>query len=231
MALHDHEAHLHDELSFSAGDQVFFTEKVNSEWYTGHCHGRYGMFPVSFVDIVNDMPDEAAPPLSPKRPQSLDAAALATLRERSVNEVSLKNGGSCSDHSSKVTRNAGSQFIHELRNEASSKESKPSPPKRPPSIAGATSPTISNALPEEMSSLQVPPPRSSKVLKKNNENMDTEPQNGLNSTENETPKRPPALDNDTVNELRQRTKSFGKKEDKKSSGKPIKSFEEPPKVK
>ena len=99
--MYSHEAHLHDELSFEAGDQVFFTSRVNPEWYNGTCQGRCGMFPISYVSIVVDLPilpaRPAVPPTVPtkvtedetqlpERPKSLDASTIASLRSKSLSK-------------------------------------------------------------------------------------------------------------------------------------------------
>ena len=233
MALHGHEAHLQDELSFKAGDQVFFTEKVNSEWYTGHCHGKSGMFPVDFVDIVNDLPENVASAHSPqesipKRPQSLDAVTLANLRENSIKTIplSLKNGESSLDSSDlSLERNylSSNELTKDINSVASNNSS---PPKRPP-LHSPEPCSVEPSLPARTSPIS--PPIFKLEVEDQREAFRAEDER-FSQSANNTPKRPPALDNDTVVELRQRNRSLGKKEESKSPVSPNTSIKESPDV-
>ncbi|KAM4710440.1 SH3 domain-containing protein 19 [Discoglossus pictus] len=45
-----------DELSFSEGDMIILREYVNEEWAKGELKGRTGIFPINFVEIIEDLP-------------------------------------------------------------------------------------------------------------------------------------------------------------------------------
>ncbi|CAI5448445.1 unnamed protein product [Caenorhabditis angaria] len=54
IALFDYEANQADELSFSTGDLIVITDKVDSEWWTGHKHqnpAKSGLFPANYVQL------------------------------------------------------------------------------------------------------------------------------------------------------------------------------------
>uniref|UniRef100_F6R2P1 Neutrophil cytosol factor 4 n=2 Tax=Ornithorhynchus anatinus TaxID=9258 RepID=F6R2P1_ORNAN len=49
------------ELSFKAGDLIFLLSRINKEWLEGTVHGATGIFPLSFVKIIKDLPEEEDP--------------------------------------------------------------------------------------------------------------------------------------------------------------------------
>ncbi|KAM5288723.1 neutrophil cytosol factor 4 [Ctenodactylus gundi] len=49
------------ELSFKAGDVIFLLSRVNKDWLEGTARGATGIFPVSFVKILKDFPEEDDP--------------------------------------------------------------------------------------------------------------------------------------------------------------------------
>ncbi|XP_030636377.1 neutrophil cytosol factor 2 [Chanos chanos] len=49
MALYDYEASTPEDLDFHQGDIVTVLSKVNEDWLEGHCNGKTGIFPKSFV--------------------------------------------------------------------------------------------------------------------------------------------------------------------------------------
>jgi SH3 domain-containing protein 19 len=44
-----------DDLAFEKGDIIKLLEKVDSEWYRGELEGKQGLFPVSYVDVIEDV--------------------------------------------------------------------------------------------------------------------------------------------------------------------------------
>jgi len=48
------------ELSLDVGDTVITTAWVNDEWLQGTCKNREGIFPVQFVQIIENLPKESA---------------------------------------------------------------------------------------------------------------------------------------------------------------------------
>lgn len=45
-----------DELSFSEGETIVLKEYVNEEWAKGELRGTSGIFPLNFVEIIEDLP-------------------------------------------------------------------------------------------------------------------------------------------------------------------------------
>ena len=49
-AIYDHEAEADDELDFSVGDRVEVLKTEDGGWWYGRCHGKEGLFPVTYVN-------------------------------------------------------------------------------------------------------------------------------------------------------------------------------------
>ncbi|XP_005379227.1 PREDICTED: neutrophil cytosol factor 4 isoform X1 [Chinchilla lanigera] len=49
------------ELNFKAGDVIFLLSRINKDWLEGTARGATGIFPVSFVKILKDFPEEDDP--------------------------------------------------------------------------------------------------------------------------------------------------------------------------
>lgn len=45
-----------DELSFSEGETIILKEYVNEEWAKGELKGVSGIFPLNFVEVIEDLP-------------------------------------------------------------------------------------------------------------------------------------------------------------------------------
>ncbi|XP_005996408.1 SH3 domain-containing protein 19 isoform X2 [Latimeria chalumnae] len=52
----DFESDQADELSFSEGDIIKLKEYLNEEWAEGEMNGRTGIFPINFVEVIEDLP-------------------------------------------------------------------------------------------------------------------------------------------------------------------------------
>ncbi|NXT14200.1 SH319 protein, partial [Prunella fulvescens] len=53
-----------DELSFSEGETIILKEYVNEEWAKGELRGTSGIFPLNFVEVIEDLPGtDTAPKL------------------------------------------------------------------------------------------------------------------------------------------------------------------------
>ncbi|XP_047434908.1 SH3 domain-containing protein 19 isoform X2 [Mugil cephalus] len=68
VARFDFDGEHSDELTFCEGDVIKLTEYVGQEWARGEVGGHVGIFPLNFVEIVEDLP----PP--PSQPQSARVA-------------------------------------------------------------------------------------------------------------------------------------------------------------
>ncbi|XP_068135212.1 SH3 domain-containing protein 19 isoform X2 [Hyperolius riggenbachi] len=49
-----------DELSFSEGDTIILKEYMNEEWAKGELRGHAGIFPINFVEIIEDVPSKTS---------------------------------------------------------------------------------------------------------------------------------------------------------------------------
>ncbi|XP_066574558.1 SH3 domain-containing protein 19 [Amia ocellicauda] len=60
VARFDYEGEQTDELSFSEGDVIRLKQYVDQDWARGEFGGHTGIFPLSFVEIVEDLPTASA---------------------------------------------------------------------------------------------------------------------------------------------------------------------------
>jgi len=67
------------ELSFEAGEEVIATN-WDDAWWTGHCNGRYGVFPSSFVQLREEEPSQRAQPQG-RGEQAIPSNSTARLDE------------------------------------------------------------------------------------------------------------------------------------------------------
>ena len=44
-----------------AGDEIVLLKRIDDEWYIGRLGDHEGMFPVKFVEIIEDLPQEKEP--------------------------------------------------------------------------------------------------------------------------------------------------------------------------
>ena len=56
IALHDYNSGEAGDLVFSANDVITLLDRVDADWLRGECQGQQGIFPTSFVSIVQDLP-------------------------------------------------------------------------------------------------------------------------------------------------------------------------------
>ncbi|GLD68077.1 SH3 domain-containing protein 19-like protein [Lates japonicus] len=62
IALFDYEGEEEDELTFSQGDVIALLEVIGQEWGRGQIHGRIGIFPLNFVEVVELLPQPVSSP-------------------------------------------------------------------------------------------------------------------------------------------------------------------------
>lgn len=90
MARFDFEGEQSDELSFSEGDVIRLREYVGQEWVRGELRGRTGMFPLNFVEIVEDLPSSPAQPSPqtkmklPGKTASIETAPVQPGRQKQL---------------------------------------------------------------------------------------------------------------------------------------------------
>ncbi|XP_078682711.1 uncharacterized protein LOC144917047 isoform X2 [Branchiostoma floridae x Branchiostoma belcheri] len=56
VALYNFEPGQSDDLGFKKGDTIFLLGKVGADWYRGKCGKKEGMFPATYVNVVEDLP-------------------------------------------------------------------------------------------------------------------------------------------------------------------------------
>ncbi|XP_055757242.1 SH3 domain-containing protein 19-like isoform X2 [Salvelinus fontinalis] len=59
VARFDYEGEEEDELTFSIGNVIALTEVIDQEWGRGQIHGRIGIFPLAFTEILEEPPSPA----------------------------------------------------------------------------------------------------------------------------------------------------------------------------
>lgn len=57
MARFDFDGEGSGDLCFEEGDYIRLVEKVDSEWFRGELHGKVGIFPLTFVEVIEDLSD------------------------------------------------------------------------------------------------------------------------------------------------------------------------------
>ena len=60
-AIYDFEGGTDGDLSFNAGDVISDITSVNTEWLQGKCNGLVGIFPVGFIEEMNQVKTQASP--------------------------------------------------------------------------------------------------------------------------------------------------------------------------
>ncbi|XP_005727100.1 SH3 domain-containing protein 19 isoform X2 [Pundamilia nyererei] len=73
MARFDFEGEHSDELSFSEGDVIQLKEYMGQDWARGQIGGHTGIFPLNFVDVIEDLP----PPPSQKPSKKVALPGMA----------------------------------------------------------------------------------------------------------------------------------------------------------
>lgn len=61
VAQFDYEGEDEDELTFSQGDVIALLELIGQEWARGEIHGRVGIFPLSFTEVVEPLVQSGSP--------------------------------------------------------------------------------------------------------------------------------------------------------------------------
>lgn len=112
VALFDYEGEEEDELTFSQGDVIALLELIGQEWGRGQIHGRNGIFPLNFAEVVEPPPQLASSPgektvptdtivtesTAPKTSQDLDskvkewAEALFDFPGQTAEDLSFHKG-------------------------------------------------------------------------------------------------------------------------------------------
>ncbi|KAJ8383200.1 hypothetical protein SKAU_G00039780 [Synaphobranchus kaupii] len=81
VARFDYEAEQGDELSFSEGAVIGLKEYVDQEWVRGEIGGQTGIFPLNFVDVVEDLPAAEVPQSIQKKTEPSGSATSLQNQE------------------------------------------------------------------------------------------------------------------------------------------------------
>ncbi|KAF0029961.1 hypothetical protein F2P81_019066 [Scophthalmus maximus] len=52
VAIYDYEGEADDEISFNPDDVITNIEMIDEGWWKGQCHGRIGLFPAAYVQMM-----------------------------------------------------------------------------------------------------------------------------------------------------------------------------------
>jgi len=55
-ALYDFEAENEAELPFREGDVITLLSRIDGNWFEGSLRGKTGLFPVTYVEVISDLP-------------------------------------------------------------------------------------------------------------------------------------------------------------------------------
>ncbi|XP_041841093.1 SH3 domain-containing protein 19-like isoform X3 [Melanotaenia boesemani] len=80
IAMFDYEGEEEDELTFSQGDVIALIELLGQEWGRGQIHGRIGIFPLSFTEVVEPLPQPALSPGETTKLVPADTAETSALK-------------------------------------------------------------------------------------------------------------------------------------------------------
>ncbi|KAK5621120.1 hypothetical protein CRENBAI_013457 [Crenichthys baileyi] len=72
VALFDYEGEDDDELTFSQGDVIGLLQLVGEEWGRGQIHGRTGIFPLNFTEVVELLPEPTSSPGETSKQESAE---------------------------------------------------------------------------------------------------------------------------------------------------------------
>ncbi|XP_068442986.1 src substrate protein p85-like [Clinocottus analis] len=53
VAIYDYEGEAEDEISFNPNDVITNIEMIDEAWWKGQCHGRVGLFPSAYVELMH----------------------------------------------------------------------------------------------------------------------------------------------------------------------------------
>lgn len=73
VALFDYEGEENDELTFSQGDVIALLELTGQDWGRGQIHGRVGIFPLNFTEVVELVPKSASSAGETPNPMSTES--------------------------------------------------------------------------------------------------------------------------------------------------------------
>lgn len=64
MAIYDYDAAEDNELSFAEGDTITQIQQIDEGWWSGvGPNGVEGLFPATYVELMEEEEDQSAPPL------------------------------------------------------------------------------------------------------------------------------------------------------------------------
>ncbi|XP_070978152.1 SH3 domain-containing protein 19-like [Oncorhynchus clarkii lewisi] len=75
VAQFDFEGEEEDELTFYEGDVISLTEVIGQEWGRGQIHGRIGIFPLAFTEVLEEPPPSAGKQPVVEKTTKMDSSA------------------------------------------------------------------------------------------------------------------------------------------------------------
>lgn len=86
VALFDYEGEEEDELTFSQGDVIALLELIGQEWGRGQIHGRIGIFPLNFAEVVEPLPHTPSSPSPGEKLTSTDTTVTGSTAPKMSQE-------------------------------------------------------------------------------------------------------------------------------------------------
>ncbi|OXB69551.1 UNVERIFIED_CONTAM: hypothetical protein H355_013775, partial [Colinus virginianus] len=81
-----------DELSFSEGETIILKEYINEEWAKGELRGMSGIFPLNFVEVIEDLPGKVAVLCEGKIRMGKSGALALTSIPETKDDLSFRKG-------------------------------------------------------------------------------------------------------------------------------------------
>ncbi|XP_052320665.1 SH3 domain-containing protein 19 isoform X4 [Oncorhynchus keta] len=93
VARFDFEGEQSDELTFSEGDVIQLKEYMEEEWARGQIGAHTGIFPINFVDIIEDLPPPPQPQQSFPTKMALPAMVSSTKTQEAAKPIQSGSSG------------------------------------------------------------------------------------------------------------------------------------------
>eukprot|EP01088_Endostelium_zonatum_P015813 TRINITY_DN4028_c0_g1_i1.p1 TRINITY_DN4028_c0_g1~~TRINITY_DN4028_c0_g1_i1.p1 ORF type:complete len:419 (+),score=166.65 TRINITY_DN4028_c0_g1_i1:686-1942(+) len=117
IAMYDYDPEQDDEIGLKKGELVIVFERDESGWWTGECNGKYGLFPGSFVQIIEDKrPKKVIPVEEPKKSKETFVITVSNPLNNSKSTIHNNNNSTQQDISSNSRKESNAKISTEETN-------------------------------------------------------------------------------------------------------------------